>query len=153
MPTIEQVVEAATTFNGRQIVIEELSGGLTNTNYLVTADGVKHVVRIPGKSTELLAVDRANERHNAEAAAMTGISPPILEYLDYWNVMILAYIEGETMSAESLRSPEQARRIASSLRTLHTAPRFAKDFDMFRLTEFYLRVCDEHALTIPDGFR
>jgi thiamine kinase-like enzyme len=153
MPTIEQVVEVAATFRGKQVEIEELSGGLTNSNYLVTADGIRHVVRIPGPSTELLAVDRANERHNAEAAATTGISPPILEYLDDWSVMILAYIEGRTMSAESLRSPGQARRIASSLRTLHTAPRFAKDFDMFRLTEFYLGVCDERSVPIPTGFR
>jgi len=153
MPTIEQVVEVAATFHGKQVEIEELSGGLTNTNYLVTADGTRHVVRIPGRSTELLAVDRANERHNAEAAATTGISPPILEYLDGWNVMILAYIEGRTMSAASLRSPEQARRVAASLRTLHAAPRFAKDFDMFRLTEFYLGVCDDRSVPIPTGFR
>jgi hypothetical protein len=62
MPTIEQVVEAATTFNGKQIVIEELSGGLTNTNYLVTADGVKHVVR----SGE---VDRASRGRPSQRAA------------------------------------------------------------------------------------
>ena len=153
MPSIDQVVEVAATFRDKKVEVSELSGGLTNTNYLVAADGVKHVVRIPGKSTELLAVDRANERHNAQAASSTGVSPPILEYLKEWNVMILAFVEGETMSAEALRSEAQARRIAASLRTLHTAPRFAKDFDMFRLAEFYLGVCDEHAVTIPDGFR
>lgn len=153
MPSIDEVVQAAATFRGKQVDVAELSGGLTNSNYLVTADGVKHVVRIPGASTELLAVDRANERHNAEAAASTGISPPIVEYLDAWNVMILAFVEGQTMSAEALRTPEQARRIAASLRTLHTAPRFAKSFDMFRLTEFYLGVCDERAIRVPDGFR
>lgn len=153
MPSIEQVVEEAKVFRGRSVQVSELSGGLTNVNYLVEADGVRHVVRIPGRSTELLAVDRRNERHNAEAAASTGISPPILEYLEEWNVMILAFVEGETMSPASLRSPDQARRIAASLRVLHTAPRFATDFDMFRLTEFYLRVCDEHEVRIPDGFR
>ena len=57
------------------------------------------------------------------------------------------------MSAETLCAPEQARRIAASLRMLHTAPRFAKDFDMFRLTEFYLGVCAERSVRIPDGFR
>ena len=43
--------------------------------------------------------------------------------------------------------------MAESLKRLHTAPRFRKDFDMFRLTEFYLRVCDEQAVPIPEGFR
>ncbi len=153
MPTIEQVVETASAFRDKHVEISELSGGLTNSNHLVVADGVKHVVRIPGRSTELLAVDRANERHNAVAASTTGISPRILEYLDGWNVMILEFIEGRTMSADALRSEGEARRIAASLRTLHTAPTFARDFDMFRLTEFYLGVCGEHGIAIPDGFR
>jgi thiamine kinase-like enzyme len=152
MPSIDEVVGTATTFEGKDVEVSELSGGLTNTNFLVVADGERYVVRIPGRSTELLAVDRGNERHNAEAAATTGISPPLVEYLEPWNVMVLAYIDGRTMSSEELRGPEQARRIASSLRTLHTAPRFARDFDMFRLTEFYLRVCEERAIRIPDGF-
>jgi thiamine kinase-like enzyme len=153
MPTIEQVLDEAATFRGKGVETSELSGGLTNTNHLVLADGERYVVRIPGRSTELLAVDRANERANAEAAATTGVSPRIVEYLDRWNVMILEFVEGETMSGERLRSPEQVLRVAASLRRLHTAPRFAKDFDMFRLTEFYLRVSAEHAVRIPAGFR
>jgi thiamine kinase-like enzyme len=111
------------------------------------------VVRIPGRSTELLAVDRESERHNAEAAATTGVSPRVLEYLDEWKVMILPFIRGETMSGAALRAPGQAPRVAASLRRLHAGPRFLEDFDMFRLTAFYLRVCDEHRVTIPDGFR
>jgi thiamine kinase-like enzyme len=152
-PTIEQVVQRAATFRDRRVHVSELSGGLTNVNHLVEVDGSRYVVRIPGRSTELLAVDRSNERYNAEAASTTGVSPRIVEYLDEWNVMVLEFIEGMTMSGAVLRSPDQARRIAGSLRRLHEGPRFLHDFDMFRLTEFYLRVCDERAVTIPDGFR
>ena len=46
--------------------------------------------------------------------------------------MILEFVEGRTMTGELLRSPEQAKRMAESLKRLHTAPRFRKDFDMFR---------------------
>jgi thiamine kinase-like enzyme len=66
--------------------------------------------------------------------------------------MVIEYIEGVTMSPERLRAQEMAPRIASSLRRLHAGPRFLKDFDMFRLTEFYLGVCAEHEVRIPDGF-
>jgi thiamine kinase-like enzyme len=153
MLTIEQVVERVDRWRGTNVEVAELSGGLTNTNYLVRADGVRYVVRIPGRSTELLAVDRANERHNAEAASTTGVSPAIVEYLQDWNVMVLAFIDGETMTSERLRAPGQAGRIAASLRRLHAGPRFRDDFDMFRLTERYLRVCDEHDVAIPSDFR
>jgi thiamine kinase-like enzyme len=153
MPTIDEVAAAAETFAGRDVEIRELAGGLTNVNHLVVADGARYVVRIPGRSTELLAVDRENERHNAEAAATTGVSPAIVEYLEPWCVMILEFINGTTMSAEALRSPGQPERIAAALRRLHSAPRFLHDFDMFRLTEFYLGVCDERSIPVPEGFR
>jgi thiamine kinase-like enzyme len=151
--SIEEVVGRIAAWRGREVATSELSGGLTNTNHLVTVDGERFVVRIPGASTDLLAIDRDNERHNAAAAATTGVSPPIVEVLEDVDVMVIAYIEWTTMSGESLRSPKQVRRIASSLRRLHAGPRFRKDFDMFRLTEFYLSVCEERDVPIPDGFR
>ena len=43
--------------------------------------------------------------------------------------MVLAYVEGETMSGESLRSAAMARRMAESIRQLHEA-RARLDFDM-----------------------
>ena len=153
MTTIDEVVARIGSWRGRDVSAAELSGGLTNTNHLVTVDGERYVVRIPGRSTELLAVDRVNERHNAAAAATTGVSPRIVEVLEDLDVIVIEYIDGTTMSGETLRTPEQVRRIASSLRRLHTAPRFLRDFDMFRLTEFYLSVCEEREVPIPEGFR
>jgi thiamine kinase-like enzyme len=150
--TIEDVLGRVALWRGRDVSVSELSGGLTNTNHLVEDGADRYVVRIPGASTELLAVDRANERHNAAAAATTGVSPRVLEVLEDLDVMVIEYIEGTTMSAETLRQREMAFRIASSLRRLHEGPRFLKDFDMFRLTEFYLGVCAEHDVRIPDGF-
>ncbi len=153
MTTLEEVLERVEVWHGRELNVSELSGGLTNTNHLVETDGVRYVVRILGASTELLAVDRANERHNAAAASATGVSPRIVEVLEDLDVMVIEYIEGTTMSAEALRTPEQVRRIAASLHRLHAGPRFLQDFDMFRLTDFYLSVCSEREIRIPDGFR
>ena len=151
MTTIEDVLGRVSVWRGRQTTVSELSGGLTNTNYLVGAEGDRYIVRIPGVSTELLAVDRENERHNAAAASTTGVSPRIVEVLEDLDVMVIEFIEGTTMSSERLRVPEMAPRIASSLHRLHAGPRFLHDFDMFRLTEFYLRACAEHEVRIPDG--
>jgi thiamine kinase-like enzyme len=151
--TLEEILPRVEVWRGREVNVSELSGGLTNTNHLVEADGVRYVVRIPGASTELLAVDRTNERHNAAAASATGVSPRIVEVLEDLDVMVIEYIDGTTMSAEALRTLEQVRRIAASLRRLHAGPRFLQDFDMFRLTDFYVGVCSKREIRIPDGFR
>jgi thiamine kinase-like enzyme len=116
-------------------------------------DGERYVVRIPGRSTELLAIDRENERHNAAAAATTGVAPAIVEVLEDLDVTVIEYVDGITMSSEALRTPDMARRVAASLRRLHAGPSFLKAFDMFRLTEFYLAVCAKRDVRIPDGFR
>ena len=153
MTSIDEVLGRIEAWRGREVSATELSGGLTNTNHLVTVDGERYVVRIPGRSTELLAVDRENERHNAAAAATTGVAPAIVEVLEDLDVMVIEYVDGTTMSAATLRTPEMARRVAASLLRLHAGPRFLKDFDMFRLTEYYLGVCEERDVRIPDDFR
>ncbi len=152
-PSIEQVVERVSLWSPDEVSVSELSGGLTNQNFLVTRGDQRFVVRIPGASTELLAVDRRNERHNAEAAATTGVSPRVLEYLQEWSVMVLEFIDGETMSPGRLREPSMPARIAASLHRLHAGPPFLHDFDMFRITDYYLGIIAGRDVRIPGGFR
>lgn len=140
-------------WRGRDVSITSLSGGLTNENYLVQSGGDRWVMRLPGQSTELLAIDRANEVHNTKAAAATGVGPRVLEHIPDLDVMVLEFIPGSTMSARTLQSVEMAGRMAESFRRLHSAPRFLHDFDMFRLVEYYLGIVDEHGVTIPDKYR
>ena len=140
-------------WQGRQVAVSPLSGGLTNENYLVEVDGTKYVMRLPGQSTELLSIDRANEVYNTKAAATTGIGPKVLEHVAGVDVMVLEFIPGPTMSARSLQSARMAARMAQSFHRLHAAPRFLQDFNMFRLIEYYLRIVDEHEVTIPEGYR
>jgi thiamine kinase-like enzyme len=67
--------------------------------------------------------------------------------------MVLEFIHGETMSIPRLQGPGMPARMAASLKKLHAGPRFLHDFNMFRLTEFYLKIVDEHEVRIPDGYR
>ena len=150
---VDEAVALVTIWKGQKPTVSQLSGGLTNENYLVEAAGQKYVMRIPGQSTELLSIDRANEVFNTKAAATTGIGPRVLEHIAGLDALVLEFIPGQTMSAASLQSHEMASRMASSFRRLHGSPRFLKDFDMFRLIEDYLRIVDGHRVTIPAGYR
>lgn len=152
-PSIEQVIDAIPDWAGRQLEATPITSGLTNRNWRVDVDGVGHFVRIPGAATELLAVDRANERYNTRAAATAGVGPAMLYELPDWDVFVLAWLDARTMSIETLGAPGVPTRVAEALRRLHAGPRFRDDFDMFRLSERYLRLVDERGIRIPDGYR
>ena len=153
MSQVDEAVDRVSLWKGKVVNVSPLSGGLTNENYLVESDGERYVMRIPGQSTELLSIDRANEVHNTKAAASTGIGPRVLEHVASLDVLVLEFISGPTMSASTLQSTEMAARMASSFRRLHGSPRFLKDFDMFRLIDYYLETVDQHAVAIPGDYR
>ena len=138
---------------GSEIRIEPIAAGLTNQNFRVEVDGVPRFVRLPGASTDLLAIDRANELHNTRAAAAAGVGPKVLDHDPASGALVLEWIDGGTMSNRAFSEPGTPARIADALRKLHAGPRFLADFDMFRLTEFYLRVVDERSIRVPDGYR
>ncbi len=152
-PTIQQVIAAIPDWADGMVSVEPIAAGLTNTNHRVVAAGTPYFVRIPGAATELLAVDRANELHNTRAAADAGVSPRVAYSLPEWDVFVLDWVEGRTMSNEAFQAPGEPERIAAALRRLHAGPRFRDDFDMFRLSERYLALVDERSIPIPDGYR
>ena len=152
MSVIEEAVQKIDDWRGKSISIQPLSGGLTNSNYKVEADGTPYFVRVPGESTQLLAIDRDNEYHNTKAAAKAGVAPKVLYYLPEYCVMVLEFLDGKTMSKDSLNAPGMPARMAGAIKRLHSGPRFLTDFNMFRLTEYYLDLCKERDIRIPDGY-
>lgn len=152
MAIIDEVVTKIQDWQGRNVSTQPLSGGLTNTNYKVEVDGIPYFVRVPGESTELLAIDRNNEFYNTKAAADAGVGPKVLYHLPEYNVMALEFLKGETMSKESLNADGMPTRMAKVIKKLHGGPRFFSDFNMFRLTEVYLRLCHDRSIRVPDGY-
>jgi len=150
--TIQEVVQNIPDWQGKSTAIQPLSGGLTNTNFRVEVEGTPYFVRIPGPKTELLAIDRKNEVYNTKAAAQAGVGPKVIYHLPDHDVMVLEFIAGETMSKEKLQAPGMPTRMAKSIKMLHSGPRFLTDFNMFRLTEYYLDICKQVGATIPDRY-
>jgi thiamine kinase-like enzyme len=150
-PTIDDVIERSRLFRGRDVATSLLSGGHMNSAYVVQVGDARYVVRIPAVASELLVPDRANERRNTVAAAASGVSPQVVEYLDDWQVMVLEYVEGETLTDEAIVMGDRIPRVAGMLRTLHAGPRFRTDFDMFRTAERWLRMCDDGEIATPEG--
>ena len=73
---VREVVERL--WPGWTASIERLSGGITNANYKVDVDGEQVVIRVPGKKTDLLGIDRTAEVAANRIAATIGVAPEVL---------------------------------------------------------------------------
>ncbi len=152
MQIIDEIVSKVEEWKGRNISYQPLAGGLTNTNYKVTVDGTAYFVRVPGTGSEYLAIDRDNEYFNTKAAAETGVGPKVLYHLPEYQAMVLEFIQGTTMSIDTLSSAGMPSKISGAIKRLHAGSRFLSDFNMFRLTEYYLSLCKQIGIHIPDGY-
>jgi thiamine kinase-like enzyme len=150
---IEAVLRRVPGWAGSEVRIAPIPAGLTNQNFRVDVDGKPFFVRLPGSSTDLLAVDRANELHNTRAAAKAGVGPRVIHHDPESGALVLEWIDGRTMSNAAFAEPGTPARIAEALRRLHAGARFRDDFNMFRLSEFYLGVVEERSIRVPDGYR
>jgi thiamine kinase-like enzyme len=145
---IDEVLAAVPELRDAESV-EPLTGGLTNTNYKVTSPAGCFVVRISGKDTSLLAIDRENEVHNTIAAAETGVGAPFVAALREHDALVLGYLEGDVMDAETLRRGDRLSAIADSCLRLHAGRRFLHDFDMFEIQPRYLAIVRERGFRLP----
>jgi thiamine kinase-like enzyme len=145
------VLEAVPELHGAT-GIEALTGGLTNTNWKITSRSGCYVVRISGKDTSLLAIDRANEAHNTQAAAEAGVGAPFVAAVPELDALVLEFVEGEVMSPEKLREGDHVEAIAAACRRLHAGRRFLHDFDMFEIQPRYLRIVRERGFRLPDRY-
>jgi thiamine kinase-like enzyme len=132
--------------------VEPLTGGLTNTNYKVTSPDGCFVVRISGKDTSLLAIDRENELHNTVAAAETGVGAPFVAALPEHDALVLGFLEGEVMDAEKMRRGDRLAAAADACRRLHGGRRFLHDFDMFEIQPRYLAIVRERGFRLPERY-
>lgn len=148
---LEDVLEAVPELRGERTV-EPLAGGLTNTNYKVTTPAGRYVVRLSGRDTGLLAIDRGNEVHNTIAAAETGVAPRVVAALPEHDALVLEFLDGEVMDAATLRRGDRLAAIASACRRLHAGRRFLHDFDMFEIQRGYLRVVQERGFRLPERY-
>ena len=73
---------------------EPLSGGITNRNYRATFGGTDYVIRVPGKDTSLLGIDRAAEFAANAAAAEIGVAAPVAAMLTDPPAIVTNFIEG-----------------------------------------------------------
>ena len=150
MPRVEEMVERV--WPGRDAGIEALGGGITNHNFKVTVDGGVYVLRVGGRDTELLGIDRRVEHEASLAAAAVGVGPEVVAFIEPEGYLVTRYIEGEASSRRRSASRSRSRRVAQALRAIHGGPPIPARFDPFRVVEAYAATAATHGIAVPAAF-
>ena len=137
---------------GRTIRVEPLTGGITNENFRVDVNGETFVLRIGGKDTELLGIDRATEHGASLVAAQFGVGPEVVDFVEPEGYLVTRFIEGAPVPPESMRTPHRIGQVARLLRRVHDGPPIPGRFDSFRVVEDYLRIAEEHGVKEPAAY-
>jgi thiamine kinase-like enzyme len=127
-----------------------LDGGITNRNYRVVFGGRDCVLRLPGRDTELLGIDRAAERVATERAAALGIAPPLIVADE--ECMVTEWLQGAPIDSERLRAdPSSAAR---ALRAFHDSGlELPVRFWIPDLLTDYARIIAERGGDLPAQYR
>ena len=151
--TLPAGVEAAVErlWPGRSARLEVLGGGITNHNVKVSLDGEAFVLRVTGKDTELLGIDRRAELEATRAAAAVGVGPEVVDFIEPQGWLVTRFIPGAIPPVEWLRQSPGLARVAAALRAVHDGPPIPGEFDSFRVVETYRATAAARGRDMPGG--
>ncbi|MGZ4366265.1 MAG: phosphotransferase [Gaiellaceae bacterium] len=139
----EQVAERI--WPGQHVTIEPLGGGITNRNFKVDAGDQAFVLRIGGRDTELLGIDRAAEYAASCVASELGLGPEVVAFVEPEGYLVTRYVGGAAGKVD-------VGQVGAALRRLHDGPALPGRFESFRVVEAYRNTAREHGVAVPSAY-
>jgi aminoglycoside phosphotransferase (APT) family kinase protein len=139
---IEAIVEQV--WPGGVDLVEPLGGGITNHNFKVSVRGESFVLRVGGRDTALLGIDRRREHEASLAATALGIGPEVVAFVEPDGYLVTRFVEGEVGRV----APREA---AFLLARFHGGAPIGGRFDSFRVVEAYAATAREAGVPLPPG--
>ncbi len=144
---VASVPELATA---EQMSVSLLSGGLTNTSYVVTTESSQIVVRIGCDNGSILGIDRVTEEEAVRLAEAAGIAPEVLLMSQPDGHLVTRYLaEASTPSIEQFTALELIPRVAALLKSVHSLGSVAGRFDPFADIDRWTNVVEAGVTAVP----
>lgn len=144
------LVRRVPAWDGAEVSLRPLHGGITNSNFVASVGGREFVVRVPGERTELLGINRANEAEAAARAAELGIGPSIAGELPEIGTLITELIPGRHL--EPVPFMERLTDVVGLLRRFHGSGPLAGAFPIHRVVEWHARDAATYGVQPPPAF-
>ena len=155
MPTDDPIFSALVArvpaiANAAEVSVSMLPGGLSNTNYLVDADGEMFVVRHGCDNAELLGIDRLSEEAAARRAHAAGFAPEIVVFIQPEGHAVIRYLpDADPPTLTEFTSREMVARVARRMRDVHSLDPIEGVFDPFAVIEDWMAVLDGRGSRLP----
>ncbi len=131
-------------------MVSILSGGLTNTSYLVDADEAQFVVRIGCDNASDLGIDRVAEESAITMAHAAGITPEVVLFVQPEGHLVTRYLsQAGNVSVEQLGTPAMITRVASLLRDVHRLDPVDRRFDPYSNIRGWMRIVESRGSAVP----
>jgi thiamine kinase-like enzyme len=126
-----------------------LKGGITNHNYRLRVRGRECVLRIAGKDTSLLGINREAERVANQTAAELGFAPHVLAADARW--LLTEWVDGRPGEPALVREVPEA--VGRALRAFHNSRvRLPVQFWVPDLLDSYAEVVFERGGRLPEAY-
>jgi thiamine kinase-like enzyme len=149
---VDEIIKRIPAWNDVDNLQVEPLAGLNNTNYLVTVNGARFVLRISGQNTAPLGINREYESEVLSAVSKVGIGAQVEYSLLPEGHLVTGFINGRHLTLEEYRTPENIKRIVKTVKRLHKLPLPRATFSPFRCVERYAKQAQSMRVPFPLGF-
>jgi thiamine kinase-like enzyme len=141
------------TWPGQVRSVSALPGGITNSNYRVELDDSQVVVlRVPGRDTALLGIDRSVEVLANRLAAEAGVAPAVLAVIAEHGCQVTRFVAARAIPADELAEEPMLAKVVSALKRVHAAGRVGSAFHHFEVIDGYHRQASARGVSEPFDF-
>jgi thiamine kinase-like enzyme len=151
-PQLDAAIAAVPEWQGRQIGVTTITTGITNRNFMIEAGDEVFVLRLAGKDTDLLGIDREAECEAGRAAAAAGVGPEVYAWLPLHSCLITRFVSGSHVPEADLQREDVLTSVVGSVRAFHACPPIDAEFPVFRIVESYGRIATERGVSVPRDY-
>lgn len=151
-PALEAAIAAVPGWHGSEVVATPITAGITNRNFRIDVAGASFVLRLAGRDTGLLGIDREAENEAGKAAAAAGVGPEVYAWIPEHSCLITRFVQGASIPEEDLQREDVLGSVVTSIKAFHACPPIRSSFPVFRIVEEYRQLASERNVPIPPAF-
>jgi thiamine kinase-like enzyme len=152
-PDLASAVARVPGWNGATGRLTPLDGGITNRNWRVDVPAATYVLRLGGRNTEMLGIDRQGEIRFAQAAARAGIGPAVVVADAQADLLVTSWIAGRPLTPQLAAVPATLAAVGRTLARLHAISidqvGAASVFSPFEIVRRYGAIARERGVSFP----